>query len=257
MAFKFTRGTTDPFGAMQTKGLVNPPPTNPNNPKTPEELAKEAEAKAKSAAQSSERVLLKPGEAGYDPTKKASYVQKGSATIPTTFTKEGNEAYAKSSQEERDAQNKKWKEIQEKKAKIYSYEDKEKKPGKESSEIESTSPNPRVKNSVTADYIGNRSEEKLLISGWRRNPEWGRGTDNFMSEEQIAAMMKEKGIKKSLPIYVNVGKTVATTNRAVMNKGSEREIGRTGWQDEQDIADEIKLESLKKGAPTFYRTKKP
>jgi len=254
MAFKFTRGTTDPFGAMQTKGLINPP-TNPNNPKTPEELAKEAQSKAESAAQSSKKVLLKPGEVGYDPSKKASYVQKGSATIPTPFTKEGDEAYANLSQEEKDAQDKKWKEIQNKKAEIFSYEDKEEKPGKESSELESTSPNPRVGSSVTAGSIGTRTEQKLLISGWRENPEYGRGTDNTMSREEIAAMMKEKGIPKSLPIYVNVSKRIATKNNP--NPGTVTEYGRTGWQDERDIADAIRLKEYEKSKPTFTRPKQP
>ena len=245
MAFKFTRGTTDPFGAMQTKGLINTPPTNPNNPKTPEELAKEAKAKA----QSSEKVLLNPGEKGYDPTKKASYVQKGLSKEQLQWIKD-NPDYFKNNP---DVKPKSASEVG--KAEIYSYEDKEEKPGEESSELESTSPNPRVGSTVTAGSIGNRSEEKLLISGYRRNPEWGRGTDNFMSEEQIAAMMKEKGIPKSLPIYVNVGKTVATTKNP--NPGTVREYGRTGWQDERDISDSIKLEELKKGVPTFTRTKKP
>jgi len=112
---------------------------------------KSLQQQADDNAGEAEKVLLKPGDKGYDPSKKASYVQKGSATKETPFTEEGNKSYANLSQEEKDAQDKKWKEIQNKKAEIFSYEDKsvEKKPTKKKTITTTETPRKRK----TQDYI--------------------------------------------------------------------------------------------------------
>lgn len=253
MAFKFTRGNTDPFGAMQTKGLINTPPTNPNNPKTPEELAKEAKAKA----QSSEKVLLNPGEAGYDPTKKASYVQKGSATIPTPFTKEGNEAYANLSQEEKDAQDKKWEEIQEKKAKIYSYEDKEeevvKDPGEEPTKkwiYTSTTENPRT--TKTQDFLEGKSVQMFAPSHDYRMP----GLSNVISH----AIGKTPKGRKDVTLFGMKNKPISgkryeeaaaaydkTVEAARKRRGGEKDA-RITTQEQQEYVDKYGIMPNKFGA---------
>ncbi len=128
MAFKlkFQGKGKNPYNSIVSKGLVTPVHLieGPGDEKKEETLQSKADANAANA----EKVLLKPGDKGYDPNKKASYVQKGTATQETPFTDEGNLAYKNMSQAERDAQDKKWKEMQSKNAEIFSYEDKDKVP---------------------------------------------------------------------------------------------------------------------------------
>jgi len=151
MAFKLGDKRTNP---LKSKGFMNTSPfTSSGNtmayvidpPK--KTLQQQADADAANA----KKVLLKPGDEGYDASKKASYVQKGSAKKETPFTEEGNISYANLSQEEKDAQDKKWKEIQNKNAEIFSYEDKDKiKEPTEKMEI-TTSENPKKR--INKDYI--------------------------------------------------------------------------------------------------------
>lgn len=129
---------------------------------------KSLQEQADADAASAKKVLLKPGDKGYDPSKKASYVQTGSATKPTTFTEEGNKAYANLSQEEKDAQDKKWKEIQKKNAEIFSYEDKDKEiiPDDTPEITYNTTENPRKKK--TQDYLEGKSVKMFTpIKGHR------------------------------------------------------------------------------------------
>jgi len=230
-----------PFTANGNTMAYNNGETDPTKPAKGSSVQEQAEINAQNAP----KIELKPGDPGYDPNKAVSWVQRGTATRETPHTPEGDEAYAKLSQEEKDAQDKKWKEIQSKNAEIFSYEDK-KGDWKTDTEQDSTVKNVRIKNNVTADFIGDRMEKDLKIMGWKPNPEYGRGTDNTMSRQEIAAIMKERGIPKSLPIYADISTRVATKDRENMRRGSETEIGRTGWEDQQEIVDSQKLQELKK-----------
>ena len=79
-----------------------------------DKLQKEAQAKADAAKDASEEKEVKSDREGYKKYEKSG---TGSAEAETKFTPEGNKAYAAMSQAERDAQDKKWREIQSKSAK--------------------------------------------------------------------------------------------------------------------------------------------
>lgn len=83
-----------------------------------DKLQKEAQAKAEAAKDASEEKEVKSDIEGYKKYEKSG---TGSAEGETKFTPEGNEAYAAMSQAERDAQDKKWREIQSKNAKASEY----------------------------------------------------------------------------------------------------------------------------------------
>lgn len=148
MAFKlkFQGKGKNPYSNIVNKGLVTPahlmegpgdekkegageepsskqkPIILPPDPKIQSRLQREAQA----AAEKAEKVKLKPGDPGYDPTKKASYKQTGKADYETKFTPEGNEAYKKMSQAERDAADaRERKRIQDAQRTIYSYDEKD------------------------------------------------------------------------------------------------------------------------------------
>ena len=120
--------------------------------------------------------------------------------------------------------------------------------------VEQSKTKPKVKSNVVADYTADYQDKNLKISGYRKNPEYGRGTDNTMSKQQIAAIMKEKGIPEMLPIYVETSRRVATKDRGKADRGTETEIGRTGFQDEKNIVDAQKLTQYEKAKPTFTKT---
>ena len=79
-----------------------------------DKLQKKAQAKADAAKDASEEKEVESDREGYKKYEKSG---TGSAEEKTKFTPEGNKAYAALSQAERDAQDKKWREIQSKNAK--------------------------------------------------------------------------------------------------------------------------------------------
>ena len=79
-----------------------------------DETQRKAQAKADAAMKASEEKEVESDKKGYRKYEKSG---TGSAEAETTFTPEGNKAYAALSQAERDAQDKKWREIQSKSAK--------------------------------------------------------------------------------------------------------------------------------------------
>ena len=135
MAFKlkFQGKSKNPYSNIVSKGLVTPAHLieGPGDEKkeTKEEVQNRIQREAQAAAEKAEKVKLKPGDPGYDPTKKASYKQTGKAGYETKFTPEGNEAYKNMSQAERDAADaRERKRIQDAQKTIYSYDDKDKTP---------------------------------------------------------------------------------------------------------------------------------
>ena len=123
MAFKlkFQGKGKNPYSNIVSKGLVTPAhliegPGDEKKLKSKEELEGEARFKAENAP----KVKLKPGEEGYDETKKASYVQKGLSKDQLEWLK-NNPDYFKNNP---DVQPKKASEVGE--ATIYSYDDKDK-----------------------------------------------------------------------------------------------------------------------------------
>tara|TARA_R110000772_G_scaffold240159_1_gene352336 strand:+ start:461 stop:1441 length:981 start_codon:yes stop_codon:yes gene_type:complete len=136
-----------------TDGSVKPTTGGPEK-KPKSTLQEQADLNAANA----EKVLLKPGEKGYDETKEASYIQTGEAELETPFTEEGNLIYENKSQEERDIQDKKWKEIQNKNAEIFSYDDKTKEPDPGIEITTSETPRPKYKPKAQ-DYIAGEGDK--------------------------------------------------------------------------------------------------
>ena len=139
-----------------TDGSVKPTTGGPEK-KPKLTLQEQADLNATNA----EKVLLKPGEKGYDETKEASYIQTGNAKKETPFTEEGNLIYENKSQEERDIQDRKWKEIQNKNAEIFSYDDKTEEPDPGIEITTSETPRPKYKPKAQ-DYITGEGDKVFV-----------------------------------------------------------------------------------------------